>query len=409
MRLVIWILSAYASILPACSQLRVPHTPASPAWPFGPPKTRVRLEGLLTRTDGETVSIELHDQRVIRFRLDEKTRYQPESQPDDLTSFRVADYVEVQSEVDGNGFLRARSVSFLRMPSRDEKAEVFQNPEMMQRWRQNQLQGTAAPSDDDRRLSAIEKPSAIGAAADKPLTGDGFVGLIRRRLDQAFEDLPNLRSTQVTSLFHSTSKPIRWIPEGIISAEIEYEEGSEAYSDIRINGRRPPTAPDTADPEYMRSLDKAWSTGDFESIAHCVFSELTDGDFHKSGSENEKGREIVRYEFNGRRSSGCIGVLHRSEVAYPAYKGMLQADSQTGEILHIEIEATDMPAGFPMDRAERSMTFRKVQVGTTEYLLPATAYWFGCFRNSYSCFLNRIDFRNYRRFESETTVRFDEQ
>jgi hypothetical protein len=295
------------------------------------------------------------------------------------------------------------------MPARDEKAEVFQNPEMMHRWRKNELQGTAPPSDDDRRLSVIEKPGAIESAGDEPSTGDGLFGLIRRRVDQAFDELPNLRSTQVTSLFHSTSKPIRWIPEGVVSAEIEYEDGSEVYSNIRINGRRPPTAPDTADPEYMKSLDKAWSTGDFESIAHCVFSELMEGDFQKPAREHKEGRDIVRYEFNGRRSSGCIGVLYRSEVAYPAYKGMLEADSQTGELLHIEIEATDMPAGFPMDRAERSMTFRKVQVGPKEYLLPATAYWFGCFRNSYSCFLNRIDFRNYRRFESETTVRFDEQ
>jgi hypothetical protein len=321
----------------------------------------------------------------------------------------VADYVEVQSEVDGNGFLCARSVRFLRIPSREEKAEVFQNPEMMHRWRQNELQGATAPPDDDRRLSAIEKPGAIESAGDESPIGDRLLGLIRRRVDQAFDELPNLRSTQVTSLFHSTSKPIRWIPEGVVSAEIEYEDGSEAYSNIRINGRRPPAAPDTADPEYMRSLDKAWSTGDFESIAHCVFSELTDSDFHAASREHKEGRDVVRYKFDGRRSSGCIGVLYRSEVAYPAYKGVLEADSQTSEILHVEIEAIEMPAGFPMDRAERSMTFRKVQVGAKEHLLPATAYWFGCFRNSYSCFLNRIDFRNYRRFESETTVRFDGQ
>jgi hypothetical protein len=370
----------------------------------------VRLEGLLARTDGETLSIELHDERVVRFRLDEKTRYQPETPPDDLRSFRVADFIEVQSEVDGGGFLRARFVHFLRTPSGGEKAEVFQNPEMIHRWRQNELGGTAAPDDDDRRLSAIEKPGAIECIADECNgSRDVLIALIRRRIDDAFDELPKLRSRQVTSLFHSTSKPLKWIPEGVVSAEIEVEEGSEAYSNIHINGKMPPTAPETAGPEYMRSFDKAWSTGDFEGIAHCIFSELDDAAFHKAGVERNEGRNIVRYDFTGRRSSGCIGIQYRSEVAYPAYKGVLKADPNTGEVFNVELEATDIPAGFPMDRAERSITFSKVSVGSKEYLLPATGYWFGCFRNSYSCFLNRIDFRSYRRFDAESTVRFDGQ
>jgi hypothetical protein len=325
--------------------------------------------------------------------------------------------VAVQAQVDGHGFLLARFIGFIRTPSAGERAEVFQNPEMMHPWKRNDLRGAAAALDDDRRLSTTAKPDAIDGPNDARIDtvgagrkeGKELIPLIRREVDEDFEQLPKLRSRQVTSLFHSTTKPLKWIPEGVVAAEIAYEDGAETFSNVRVNGKIPPAAPETADPDYMRSFDRAWSTGDFEGIGHCVFSELADSDFKKAGIEREQGREIVRYDFTGRRSSGCIGILYRSEVIYSSYKGVLKADAQTGKLLHVELEATEIPSGFPMDRAERSVDFHTFRVGPREYLLPATAYWFGCFRHSYSCFLNRIDFRDYRRFETDSAVRFDSE
>ena len=63
-------------------------TPASPAWPFGPPRTRVKLEGLLMRSDGETLSIALPDQRIIRIRLNQTTLYNRVGPSAALASFQ---------------------------------------------------------------------------------------------------------------------------------------------------------------------------------------------------------------------------------------------------------------------------------------------------------------------------------
>jgi len=99
-------------------------------------------------------------------------------------------------------------------------------------------------------------------------------------------------------------------------------------------------------------------------------------------------------------------VRSDSQVAYPSFKGSLKVRSATQEVMHVEMEATDMPKGFPLDRAERSVDFGVVRVGPEQYLLPTTGYWFGCYRNSYYCFLNRVDFRDYRHFESDSKVQF---
>jgi hypothetical protein len=188
---------------------------------------------------------------------------------------------------------------------------------------------------------------------------------------------------------------------------VAYEGDRELYTDIQVNGKRPATAPATGDAEYMRSFNNAWSTGDFETISHCVFSGLEDSDFHKAATERDAEGELAVYEFSGGRASTCIAVRSESQIAYSSYKGSLKVRTQTKDVVHVELEAIDMPTGFPLDRAERSVDFGVVRVGAEQYLLPTTGYWFGCYRNSYYCFLNRVDFRDYRRFKSDSIVRFD--
>lgn len=388
------------------------RTPASPGWPFGPPRNRVNLEGLLARSDGETLSIELSDQRVVRFRLTEKTRYKPDDGSGDLGAFHVSDFVEVESEVDGQGYLEARTVRFGRKAAPDERAEILQCPETMQRWRENVLRGSPADgAKDDRRLSLVTKPQAIpensgGPARPHASAGNDLISSIRAAVQEAFEQLSSFRARQVTSMFHSSSKPVKWIPDRVVAAEIAYEENRELYSDIHMDGKRPSNAPETGDSDYMRSLDMAWSTGDFETISHCVFSELQDTDFHRTGVEHGGSGDLILYEFAGQRSSGCVALKFKSQITYPAYTGSMKVDEGTNQVVHIDMEATEIPAAFPLDRAERSLDMGPVKIGNSQYHLPLTAYWFGCFRNTYSCFLNRMDFQNYRRFETDSTVSF---
>jgi hypothetical protein len=398
------------------------HAPASPGWPFGPPHSRVNLEGLLAHSDGETLSIELSDRRVIRFQLKQQARYQPEGGSENLSAFHVSDVVHVESEVDSQGYLDAHLVRFVRKASSDEQAEIVQCPEILQRWRQNVLAEARLDfGPDDRRLRLVAKPAAISDREESPARSlglrnsadtrrsgpdDDLIESARRIVQSAFEGLPNLRAKQVTSMFHSASKPVKWIPDGVVAAEIAYEEQREAYSDIRKDGKRPSNAPETGDSVYMRSLDIAWSTGDFETISHCVFTELEDSDFHRRDVEHGDHGDAVVYDFSERGPSVCIALKFKSQIAYPAYKGSLKIDAATHRVLHVELEATDIPAAFPLDRAERSLDLATARIGASEYHLPSTGFWFGCFRNTYSCFLNRMDFRDYRRFESESSVQF---
>jgi hypothetical protein len=196
----------------------------------------------------------------------------------------------------------------------------------------------------------------------------------------------------------------------VVAAEMAYDGEREWYSDVRIDGRRPNSLPLMADANNIQhALDKAWSSGEFKTITHCVFSELGDSDFHRAGTESTDAGEVAVYAFAKEGPSTCMSVLFRSQMVYPAYKGILNVYIQTQTVIHIELQAKEMPLDFPLDRAERSSDLSTVGIGDERYLLPTAAYWFGCFRNTFSCFLNRIDFRNYRRFEAKSSIRFDDK
>jgi hypothetical protein len=422
-RIAIWMFLALLCGVEAFAQVIPDHAPAqAPSSggfftlgagsekPHGSSHGVVKFEGVLARADGETLSIELPDERVIRFQVNDRTQYAPDGPSQRLAAFRMTDVMSVEAEARDNASLLARSVRFVRKPSAAEQAEVLQCPEMHYRWEENVIEGARVdPERDNRKLSLVAKPEAIlESAADKaapgPVGGD-LIASVRRRVNAAYERLQNFRAREVTSMFHSTTRNVKWVPNGVIAAEVAYEGKQESYSEIQVDGKRPANAPLNGDAEYMRSFNNAWSTGDFESIALCVFSGLEDSDFHKEETGHASDGDLVVYEFAGGRASTCVAVKSASQIAYPSYRGSL-IKLQTQEVVHVELEAIDMPMGFPLDRAERSVDFGGVQIGTEQYVMPTTGYWFGCYRNTYACFLNRVDFRNYRRFSSDSTVRF---
>jgi len=230
--------------------------------PSGSSKGAVKFEGLLARSDGVTLSVELADERVIRFQLNAGTRYMPDGPSGRLAAFRITDVVSVQAEADANGYLAARSVRFVRKPSASEQSEVLQCPEMHYRWEANVIEGaTVAPEQDSRKLSLVAKPGPILESTEDKATagaaGDDLIRAVRRRVNEAFGRLPNFRAKEITSMFHSTDKKAKWVPNGVIAAEVADEGGREAYSEIQVDGKRPANAPPIGDAEYMRSFNNA--------------------------------------------------------------------------------------------------------------------------------------------------------
>jgi hypothetical protein len=403
--------------------------------PFGAPGTNLQLSGLLLRADEETISIQLSDHRVIRFRMTDAIDFQNDGKVVPISSFRIGDLVEIDAAVDDRGYLLARVVRFRRSPNPDERTEAWQCPEVRYRSQENLIaRGTVIIRDDDRKLSGVEKPGALrdpdfdavpvlrrrtpGARAQSsPQSNreqntenapelDPVIAQARDVQARKRQALPNFRVRRLTSLFISSTQPIKWMPDAVLTAELSFQGGAEYFEDVKLNGSEISTG--TGDlGEHLEPMGKAWSSGEFGSVVSCAFSGHGNVDFHFARREQAGKDELLVYEFKGDGHSPCASVRDHSQIVYPPYRGLAKIDAASKEIVHIEIEATDIPSAFPLDRAERSIDFAPTSIGTPEYTLPTKAFWFGCHRASYQCFMNRIDFQNYRHFESDSSVRFE--
>jgi hypothetical protein len=90
----------------------------------------------------------------------------------------------------------------------------------------------------------------------------------------------------------------------------------------------------------------------------------------------------------------------------PAFDGSLWIDQETHRVLRIEQRTTGMPNDFPTSKAESTVEYAFVKIEQKTYLLPAKSDNLGCARGSGACTRNSIEFRNYRKFTTESQIKF---
>jgi hypothetical protein len=98
-----------------------------------------------------------------------------------------------------------------------------------------------------------------------------------------------------------------------------------------------------------------------------------------------------------------------SQLYYPAVRGSIWVDKETSRVLRIEMEAHNLPALFPFDTVEAATDydFIRLTAAEQEFLLPADAEVLNCERGSTTCSRNRIEFHNYRKFDTATSITFE--
>jgi hypothetical protein len=256
--------------------------------------------------------------------------------------------------------------------------------------------------------TAAEPPSPPSAArirqdADLPLgASPERDSLIRRAADAALdfsETLPNYVCREVISRFQNTDRDADWRLLDTVEADLVYEDGLENYRDIAVNGRRV---------NKMEEVGDAWSTGEFGTVLRHLFATDTMTEFQLLETSRIAGVDAREYSFTVKQDLSMWNVRVESRSYHPAYSGRIWIDPSTARALRIEMEATAFPADFPVDRVETTTDYEYVRLsGTTRYLLPVRASMLGCQRGTLTCFRNNIDFRNYRKFEAESKIQYE--
>ena len=150
-----------------------------------------------------------------------------------------------------------------------------------------------------------------------------------------------------------------------------------------------------------------WSTGEYGTNLIDLFKPGTAAQFHFLQDSHAGGVSARKYSFVVAHENSHWTVKFGSQSYVPGYTGNVWIDPATARVLRIEMDARSFPDGFETNHVESATDYQYVRLGgTDQYLLPVHSETLSCERGSSNCSRNTIDFRNYKKFEGQSTITF---
>jgi hypothetical protein len=407
--------------------------------------TVVSVDGSLRKLGEKDLLLQPGKKAVLRFRLLAKTQFRNKAgEPIRDSLLHSGDQITVEASPDDEE--TALRVILLRSGTGAERAAAEQpvdeagvrapRAEDMSKPHTVVTRSTpsADPSPDPEPEKLERKPAAAdeaarpessaGAEAERPETVSAPVGsavgvapvgvsvprdprsdtdeqIIRDARAAAKEfsaGLPNFLVQQNTARYFRPSVPPLWNPIDVVTAEVAYKDGKEDYRDFQIDGK----------PVYGPiERTGSWSTGDFGLTLEDLMSMATNASFKRRGEDRIAARSAWVFDYTVAQPNSHWELVSPDDRHYkPAYNGALWIDKETRRVLRFEQHTTALPPGFPLSKADSTMEYGYVRIDQKTYLMPAKGENVACFSGSGTCSRNAIEFKNYRKFEAESKVKY---
>jgi hypothetical protein len=256
-------------------------------------------------------------------------------------------------------------------------------------------------------INAIKREAEkLSASAGKvvaigPQASDPFIEETRKVVRDYLDELPDFICQQVIERYYDFEGRGAWDRADKLTYELTYNRKRESYRPINAVGR-PITSP----------IDKtggAISTGDFASELAALFDKETKTIFTAAGKERLGTWQTRVYDFRVPKESSKLDV--RAEGA-PAiivgYSGTVWIDEATKQVLRID-QAVDLPKGYPMTNAERSIEYdiNKLRGLEVDFLVPSRVEVIIADRQQKKYFRNLVYFKFYQKFETDIKITED--
>jgi len=227
-----------------------------------------------------------------------------------------------------------------------------------------------------------------------------LIAKVREAAYNFTSSLPNFFCQQITTRYGSQNPRQGWETIDNVTADVQYLNGQESYKNIKATGK--------STVQSMDQLEGTRSSGEFSSMLQDVMSEATGAVFRRNGTDSIHGRSAIVFKLEIPRERSHWRIEAPSQLYYPAIHGSIWVDKETSRVLRIEMEAYNLPRLFPFDTVEAATDYDFIRLAAAEeeYLLPADAEVLNCERGSTACSRNRIEFHNYRKFDSAISITF---
>ncbi|MBX3244600.1 MAG: hypothetical protein KF685_09115 [Acidobacteria bacterium] len=227
----------------------------------------------------------------------------------------------------------------------------------------------------------------------------------------SIEEMPDFVVKQLIQRSGSYAGTNNFRPLDRLVVAVSYRaSGEEEYKVLSVNGLVQPN------PEIKRSYSEvggASSTGEFVTILSTVFKPENDTLFTMVDTDTIRDRRALMFDYEITKEKAkqvlSVGGL-ASDSTISGMKGRLWIDIEAGRVLRIESDATEIPKGFAMSAARRTIDYDWTMIGEQRYLLPSLSdvRMVQRYRDQMYESRNVIRFREYQKFGTEVIIGDDE-
>ncbi len=253
-----------------------------------------------------------------------------------------------------------------------------------------------------------EEPAQLSAEQSKILESARASAL------QYGRELPDFICTQITNRY-TASKSMGALTAGIatrnpaavpggpdsfsdvIVEHLTYVGKKENYEVVSVDGRK------VKDLTHMDIQGGVITGGEFGSVLAQIFEPSSQTSFAWEREADLHGRHVYVYGYRvPKRAGTTVTDAKTHNVTVVPFSGQVSIDPKTLRVLEIT-SRHNMPPGFPIQSIERKIEYAPQEIAGQTYSLPSRSEIH--MEDGGRIYDNKIDFKNYHHFTSESTIR----
>lgn len=267
-------------------------------------------------------------------------------------------------------------------------------------------------ANDDELKRALEEADRrrrdpVGSKLPTQLEVAGLIDKTRTKTLEAVSEMPDFvvkQQIQRSAAYAGTGN-FRNLDKLVVAVSYR-STGQEEYRVLAVNGAIQTNAESKNDYEEVGGTS---STGEFVTMLATIFKPESEAEFSPVDTDVVRGRRAVIFDFSVERDKAKQQIVAGgtyTQSTLTGMKGRIWIDREDFRVLRVVSEATEIPEGFPVRSASRTIDYDWTTIADEKYLLPSVSDVRLTMREKSNVYETRnlIKFTNYQKYGSEVVI-----
>lgn len=234
---------------------------------------------------------------------------------------------------------------------------------------------------------------------------DESIERIREHALTYANQLPDFRCDELIRRYHLPSDPFvstpPWILDDTIVTQLTYFDGRENYLVTERNGKQ-------VRKQNLDDLGGSITSGEFGTMLERIFRPETNADFRWSHAKKLGARKIDVLKYSVEQANSRYEVISavNGRIFFPAYKGQIYIDAESGSITRVTLTASGMPPDFLVQYVTTTLDYGKVEIAGHQYMLPLRAEVIANHDDIWT--RNLVEFKAYKKYSVDVKLTIDQ-